>query len=84
MMREGARQGAIGTAADIVAGSLGEPLPLGEVRIPVRLWYGDADWIGPAHGRWYADRLADAQLSIVPAAGHLLPLTNWQAVIDAA
>jgi pimeloyl-ACP methyl ester carboxylesterase len=50
----------------------------------VRLWYGDADWIGPAHGRWYADRLADSQLNIVPGAGHLLPLTNWRAILDAA
>jgi pimeloyl-ACP methyl ester carboxylesterase len=84
MMREGARQGAIGMAADIVAGSRGEPLPLAEVRTPVRLWYGDADWIGPEHGRWYADRLAEAQLDIVPGAGHLLPLTNWRAILAAA
>jgi pimeloyl-ACP methyl ester carboxylesterase len=84
MMREGARQGAIGMAADIVAGSRGEPLPLTEVRTAVRLWYGDADWIGPEHGRWYADRLADAQFSIVPGAGHLLPLTNWRAILEAA
>jgi pimeloyl-ACP methyl ester carboxylesterase len=84
MMREGARQGAVGMAADIVAASRGEPLPLAEVRAPVRLWYGDADWIGPAHGRWYADRLADSQLNILPGAGHLLPLTNWRAILDAA
>jgi pimeloyl-ACP methyl ester carboxylesterase len=84
MMREGARQGAIGMAADIVAGSRGEPLPVTEVRTAVRLWYGDADWIGPEHGRWYADRLANAQLSIIPEAGHLLPLTNWGAILEAA
>jgi pimeloyl-ACP methyl ester carboxylesterase len=83
MMNEGARQGAIGMAADIVAGSRGEPLPLAEVRAAVRLWYGDADWIGPEHGRWYADRLADAQFSIIPGAGHLLPLTNWRAILEA-
>jgi pimeloyl-ACP methyl ester carboxylesterase len=82
MMREGARQGAVGMAADIVAGFHNEPLPLAAVRTPVRLWYGDADWIGPEHGRWYADHLADAQLSIVPGAGHLLPLTNWRAILD--
>jgi pimeloyl-ACP methyl ester carboxylesterase len=83
MMREGARQGAVGMAADIVAASRGEPLPLAEVRARARLWYGDADWIGPEHGRWYADRLPDAQLNIVPGAGHLLPLTNWRAILDA-
>jgi pimeloyl-ACP methyl ester carboxylesterase len=84
MMREGARQGAVGMAADIVAASRGEPLPLAQVQAPVRLWYGDADWIGPEHGRWYADRLAEAQLNIVPRAGHLLPLTNWRAILDAS
>jgi pimeloyl-ACP methyl ester carboxylesterase len=84
MMREGARQGAIGMASDIVAGSRGDPLPLEALSAPVRLWYGDADWVGPDHGRWYADRLEDARLSIVPGAGHLLPLVNWRAIVAAA
>jgi pimeloyl-ACP methyl ester carboxylesterase len=84
MMREGARQGAVGMAADIVAASRGEPLPLAEIQTPVRLWYGDADWVGPEHGRWYADRFANAQLQIIPGAGHLLPLTNWRAILDTA
>jgi hypothetical protein len=83
-MREGARQGPVGMAADIVAASRGAPLPLTEVQSPVRLWYGGADWIGPEHGRWYADRLADSQLNILPGAGHLRPLTNWRAILDAA
>ncbi len=84
MMREGARQGAIGMAADIVAGSRGEPLALNEVKGPVRLWYGEADWIGPEHGRWYAAGVADAHLAVVAGAGHLLPLANWRAILDAA
>jgi pimeloyl-ACP methyl ester carboxylesterase len=84
MMREGARQGAIGMASDIVAGSRGDPLPLDRVQAPVRLWYGDADWIGPEHGRWYAERFDETELSIVPGAGHLLPLTNWGAILAAA
>ena len=83
MMREGARQGAIGMASDIVAGSRGDPLPLEALRAPVRLWYGDADWIGPEHGRWYADRLEEAQLRIIPGAGHLLPLSSWRAILAA-
>jgi pimeloyl-ACP methyl ester carboxylesterase len=83
MMREGARQGAIGMATDIVAGSRRDPLPLDELGLPVRLWYGDADWIGPDHGRWYAERLGDARLSVVPDTGHLLPLANWRAILAA-
>ena len=84
MMREGARQGASGMACDIVAGSRGDPLPLAAVSAPVRLWYGDADLIGPDHGRWYAERLEDARLSIIPGAGHLLPLVSWPAILAAA
>jgi|Tabmets5t2r1_1033131.scaffolds.fasta_scaffold02694_3 pimeloyl-ACP methyl ester carboxylesterase len=84
MMREGARQGAIGMASDIVAGSRGPPLPVEGIRVPGRLWYGDADWVGPEHGRWYAERLDDAHLTVVPGAGHLLPLTHWRAILDAA
>jgi pimeloyl-ACP methyl ester carboxylesterase len=84
MMREGARQGAIGMASDIVAASRGDPLPVDTIRTPVRLWYGDADWIGPEHGHWYEGQFADAQLTLVPGAGHLLPLTNWRRILDAA
>jgi pimeloyl-ACP methyl ester carboxylesterase len=84
MMREGARQGAVGMAADIVAASRDGPLPLEMLRAPVRLWYGDADWIGPDHGRWYADRLKNAHLNVVPDAGHLLPLTHWREILAAA
>jgi pimeloyl-ACP methyl ester carboxylesterase len=84
MMREGARQGAAGMAFDVVAGSRGDPFPVGEVRAPVRLWYGDADPIGPEHGRWYAERLADATLTVLPNAGHLLPIPHWAAILEAA
>ncbi len=84
MMREGARQGAIGMASDIVAASRRDPLPVDKIPTRVRLWYGDADWIGPEHGHWYAARLADAQLTVVRGAGHLLPVTNWRLILDAA
>jgi len=57
---------------------------LNEVKGPVRLWYGEADWIGPEHGRWYAEGVADAHLAVVAGAGHLLPLANWRAILDAA
>src|SRR5262245_17468750 len=83
MMREGARQGAIGMASDVVAGSRGDALPLDGLRAPVSLWYGDADWIGPEHGGWYADRLEWARLTVVAGAGHLLPLIQWPAILAA-
>jgi pimeloyl-ACP methyl ester carboxylesterase len=84
MMREGARQGAAGMAFDVVAGARGDSFRFREVRAPVKLWYGDADPIGPEHGRWYADRLAGATLTVLPGAGHLLPIAHWAAILEAA
>lgn len=42
-----------------------------DVEAPTSLWYGDADGMVPlAHGRWYADRLAHAELTVLPGEGH--------------
>jgi pimeloyl-ACP methyl ester carboxylesterase len=39
---------------------------------PTRLWYGELDTgRPPAHGRWYADRIAGARLEILPGESHL-------------
>jgi pimeloyl-ACP methyl ester carboxylesterase len=84
MMREGAHQGGAGMAFDVVAGARGDSFRFGHVRGPVKLWYGDADPIGPEHGRWYADRLAGTTLTVLPGAGHLLPITHWTAILEAA
>jgi pimeloyl-ACP methyl ester carboxylesterase len=84
MMREGARQGAIGMASDIVAGCRGDQPSLDRLGSPVRLWYGEADWVGPEHGHWYADRIDGSQLNVVAGAGHLLPLVRWDAILAAA
>ncbi|MGI5865597.1 MAG: alpha/beta fold hydrolase [Myxococcales bacterium] len=84
MMSEGLRQGAAGMAFDVVAGSRGDRLRLAEVRSPVHLWYGAADVIGTEHGRWFAERLSGADLTVVPDAGHLLPLLQWRQILEAA
>ena len=43
-----------------------------DVAAPTLLWYGEADTpCPPAHGRWYADRIADSKLVMIPGAGHL-------------
>lgn len=45
---------------------------LGDVRVPVRWWHGDADHIVPlAHGEHCVDRLPDAVLSVLPGVSHL-------------
>jgi pimeloyl-ACP methyl ester carboxylesterase len=78
MYAEAGRQG--GSAFDVVAGSLPDALPLDRVRAPARLWYGDEDRIiGAQHGRWYAERLPRAELTVVAGAGHLLPIDHWAA-----
>ncbi len=42
-----------------------------EVGVPTALWYGEADVIVPAdHGRWYADRIPGAELTVHPGEGH--------------
>jgi pimeloyl-ACP methyl ester carboxylesterase len=84
MMREAFRGGTAGMVFDVVAGSRLDPIPFEAVSAPVRLWYGDADPIGPEHGRWYADRLAGASLTVVPGAGHLLPVAHWADILAAA
>ena len=44
----------------------------------------DADAIGPTHGEWYASRLPQATLTVLPSAGHLLPVANWRRILEAA
>ena len=41
-----------------------------DVAAPTLLWYGESDTpCPPAHGRWYADRIADSELVILPGEG---------------
>jgi pimeloyl-ACP methyl ester carboxylesterase len=42
-----------------------------DVRTPTALWYGDVDVLVPAaHGRWYAERIPGAHLTVHPGEGH--------------
>lgn len=84
MMREAGRQGAIGMASDVVAGSRGDRLPLEAVDVPTRLWYGGGDrYITPQHGRWYAERINGSRFEVVEGAGHLLPVLCWAQILAA-
>jgi pimeloyl-ACP methyl ester carboxylesterase len=85
MTVEAARQGAEGIAFDIVAGSLRDPFPFDAVNVPVHLFGGDADLnVGLEHLDWWAARLSGAQRHVLAETGHLLPLTHWAEVLDAA
>ncbi len=83
-LREAVRQGGLGMATDVVAGSRGDRLPVDEVRAPALLWFGDADEIGTEHGRWYAAGLAGSRLTVLPGAGHLFPVAHWGEILEAA
>jgi pimeloyl-ACP methyl ester carboxylesterase len=86
MLDEGARQGAVGLATDVVAASVTPPgWEPKQVEVPVGLWYGDADLqVGPDHGRWWAGALPDAELHVVPGAGHLVVARAWRDVLEDA
>jgi pimeloyl-ACP methyl ester carboxylesterase len=53
-----------------------------DVEAPVELWYGGLDRTAPpAFGRWWAERLASATLSVDPTEGHLIAITHWERIL---
>lgn len=57
---------------------------LREIRVPVHMWYGDADVIVPlAHGEHMARRIPDAVLRVRPEEGHLGGLGASDEIFDA-
>ncbi|MFJ8045473.1 alpha/beta fold hydrolase [Kitasatospora sp. NPDC096147] len=70
--REAVRPGLDGWVDDVRA-LFGTPWgfdPAG-LSVPVRLWHGGLDTlVPPAHGRWLADRIPDAALTVREDAGH--------------
>jgi pimeloyl-ACP methyl ester carboxylesterase len=84
MLRAAFAQGARGLAADI-AGHCLQPWGFEpeEVRAQTLLLYGSRDLTaGPRHGRWWHSRLPDAELEVVPEAGHLLVVPTWSWVLS--
>jgi pimeloyl-ACP methyl ester carboxylesterase len=57
---------------------------LGDLRVPIHLWYGDADTIVPVrHGEHLAERIPGAKLRIRSQEGHLGGLGASQEIFDA-
>jgi pimeloyl-ACP methyl ester carboxylesterase len=85
MMVAAHAQGMAGTAADIVSYTLADwGIDFGAVAAPTTLVYGANDQVsGPAHGEWYASRVPQADLRVVPGVGHLVGLTAWGDVLAA-
>ncbi|MCZ4578624.1 alpha/beta fold hydrolase [Gordonia amicalis] len=56
---------------------------LADVSASVCLWYGADDAMAvPATGEWLAGHLPDAELTVLPGEGHLLPFRHWDAMLS--
>lgn len=74
--------GQMGLIVDVARAYAPSTLDLGEIACPVRLWYGSEDsTCPPAFGRWYADRVPRAEMTVVEGASHGLLLTHWSEVL---
>lgn len=84
MLAEAFAQGGLGVATDLVAYTMRDwgfdPRAVG---VPVRGWYGAADAVvPPAHGQWWAERVADGSVTEVPDCGHLVAHARWPEILD--
>jgi pimeloyl-ACP methyl ester carboxylesterase len=81
---EAVRHGLAGVQADVEAQIRPYDIDLGDVAVPVRLWYGTTDTTTPpAFGHWYTSQLPASHLELVDGAGHYLPFTHWPQLLTA-
>jgi pimeloyl-ACP methyl ester carboxylesterase len=82
--REALRQGTRGALHELVLLSRPWDVRLGQVRMPVRLWHGEADSQVPVViARRLAAALPDCRASFVPGAGHLWALDHLDEILAA-
>lgn len=84
MLERSVEQGTLGLAADLVGYGVQEwGFAVEAVASPALLLYGAEDaLIGRRHAEWYAERLPDSRLELVPGRGHLLVVPEWRRVLD--
>jgi len=77
-------QGVIGVATDLVAKRDTSWIDgLGDVRAKTLLLYGAEDLVaGEADARWFAERIPDAEIAIIPGVGGAVIGSEWQRVLD--
>lgn len=83
MLRGAFAQGMRGVAQDL-AGYMLRPwgFETADVRAQTLLLYGASDPVTDArHGEWWARRLPNARLEVVPNAGHLVMVSAWPRVL---
>ena len=72
-VREGLRPGAAGVVEDYAVEARPWGVALGEIRVPVRIWHGEADDVVPLeHSRYLTARIPTARLTVMEGAGHIL------------
>jgi len=86
MLQEAFRQGEAGVVSDIVAVNISPAgFDAAAVGAPTTLVYGTEDvLVGAEHGHYWAGIVAGADLHLVEGAGHLVALTHWADILDAA
>jgi pimeloyl-ACP methyl ester carboxylesterase len=56
--------------------------PLDRFRVPIAIWQGAQDRMVPFdHGRWLAAHVADAQVHLEPAEGHISLVDKFEAIV---
>ncbi|PPF36354.1 alpha/beta hydrolase [Rathayibacter sp. AY1A3] len=83
MLERAVAQGALGMAADLIGYGVQEwGFAVESAEPPALLLYGAEDAVaGRRHAEWYAARLPDSRLEVVPGRGHLLAIPEWDRVL---
>jgi pimeloyl-ACP methyl ester carboxylesterase len=84
MMREAARQGSAGLAADDAEAFTPWGFSVGDIGQPVHVWWGESDAnVGQAHADYLAASIPRATLVTFADAGHLVPISHWGDMLNA-
>jgi pimeloyl-ACP methyl ester carboxylesterase len=83
-LREAFRNGGQGTADDLLLVARPWTFRVEEIRVPVRLWHGEADPVVPvAMGRHVARAIPRCRAEFIPGGGHFLVFDRIGACLDA-
>lgn len=83
-LREAFRSGGQGVADELLLLLRPWTFPLEEIRVPVRLWHGEADGTVPvAMGRILARTIPGCQAEFIPGAGHNLVFDRIGSLLEA-
>jgi pimeloyl-ACP methyl ester carboxylesterase len=84
LMREAARQGSVGLAADDIAEYSPWGFSVEDISQPIHIWSGASDFmVGQNHADYYAATISQATLVTFADAGHLLPIGHFGDILTA-